>query len=49
MIMASYSYQHEALGTDKAITLAIDSHVQAEQARHDNDEAGPFGVLVPAG
>jgi hypothetical protein len=36
-----------ARGADKTITDAIDTHVQAEQARHDED--GPTGVLVPAG
>ena len=41
--------QHVARGADKTITDAIDTHVQAEQARHDDDEDGPTGVLVPAG
>jgi hypothetical protein len=38
-------YQHEAQGADKAITNAIDTHVQAEQARRGNDEDDPTGVL----
>ena len=42
-------YQHVARGADKTITAAIDTHVQAEQARRGNDEDGPTGVLVPAG
>jgi len=46
---AAMIYQHQAQGADKAITNAIDSHVQAEQAKRDDDEDGPTGVLVPAG
>ncbi len=42
-------YQHEAQGADKTITNAIDTHVQAEQAKRDDDEDGSAGVLVPAG
>ena len=42
-------YQHEARGADRTITDAIDTHVQAEQARPDDDDDGPTGVLVPAG
>jgi integrase len=45
---AAMIYQHEAQGADKAITTAIDTHVQAEQAKRD-DEDGSAGVLVPAG
>jgi hypothetical protein len=40
--------EHEAQGADKAITNAIDTHVQAEQARRGDDEDGPTGALVPA-
>ena len=43
---AAMIYQHEAHGADKAITNAIDTHVQAEQARRGD---GPTGVLIPAG
>ena len=32
-------YQHEAMGADKRITEAIDSHVLAERARDDDDGA----------
>jgi hypothetical protein len=32
-----------------AITIAIDTHVQAEQTRRGDDEDGPTSVLVPAG
>ena len=46
---AAMIYQHEAQGADKAITDAIDTHVQAEQTRRGDDEDGPAGVLVPAG
>jgi len=42
-------YQHEAQGADKAITNAIDAHVQAEQTKRGGDEDGPSNVLVPAG
>ena len=38
-------YQHEARGADRAITDAIDTHVQAE---HDDDD-GSSGAPVPAG
>jgi hypothetical protein len=41
-------YQHEAQGADRTITNAIDSHVQAEKGR-DEDDGGSAGVLVPAG
>jgi hypothetical protein len=40
---------HEAQGADQAITDAIDTHVQREQASRDDDDDGPAGVLVPAG
>jgi integrase len=43
---AAMIYQHEARGADKAITDAIDTHVQAERG---DDEDGPTGALVPAG
>jgi integrase len=46
---AALIYQHEAQGADKAITNAIDTHVQAEQTRRADDEDGPADVLVPAG
>jgi integrase len=46
---AAMIYQHEAQGADKTITYAIDTHVQAEQAKRDDDEDGSAGVLVPAG
>ena len=36
---AAMIYQHEARGTDKRITEAIDSHVLAERARDDDDGA----------
>ena len=46
---AAMIYQHQAEGADTTITNAIDTHVQAEQARRGNDEDGPTGVMVPAG
>jgi integrase len=46
---AAMIYQHEAQGADKAITNAIDTHVQAEQTKRDDDEDGSAGILVPAG
>jgi integrase len=45
---AAMIYQHEAQGADKTIAHAIDTHVQAAQAKRD-DEYGSAGVLVPAG
>jgi hypothetical protein len=45
---AALIYQHEARGADKRITDAIDSHVQAERDRGDDDD-GSAGVLVPVG
>jgi hypothetical protein len=41
-------YPHEARGADQAITLAIDTHVQAEQANDDDDDRSA-GVLAPVG
>jgi hypothetical protein len=45
---ATMIYQHEAQGADKAITNAIDTHVQGEQAKR-GDEDGTSNVLIPAG
>jgi hypothetical protein len=45
---AAMIYQHEARGADQAITRAIDTHVQAEQANDDDDDDGSAGVLAPA-
>jgi hypothetical protein len=39
-------HQHEAQGADKAITNAIDTHVQAEQAKRAD---GPADVMASAG
>jgi integrase len=38
---AAMIYQHEARGADKAITDAIDSHVEDEQSK--DDETGTAG------
>ena len=46
---AAMIYQHEAQGADKAITNAIDTHVQSEQTRCGDDDDGSADVLVPAG
>ncbi|HEY1627660.1 MAG TPA: hypothetical protein VGG16_28110 [Streptosporangiaceae bacterium] len=46
---AALIYQHEARGADKAMTDGIDAHVQAEQARQDDDDDGQVGALVPVG
>jgi integrase len=46
---AAMIYQHEAQGADRAITDAIDTHVQGEQAKRDDDDDGSAGVLTPAG
>ena len=46
---AAMIYQHEARGADRAITSAIDGHVQAELRRDEDDDDGTAGVLVPAG
>jgi hypothetical protein len=45
---AAMIYQHQARGADRAITDAIDIHVQAEHDGGD-DEDGPSVALVPAG
>jgi hypothetical protein len=42
-------YQHEARGTDQAITDAIDNHVQAEQLGDDGEDDRAAGVLAPVG
>jgi hypothetical protein len=46
---AAMIYQHQVRGADTTITNAIDTHVQAEQAKRGDDEDGATGVLVPAG
>lgn len=43
---AALIYQHEARGADRAVTSAIDAHVEAERA---SDDDGPAGALIPAG
>jgi hypothetical protein len=41
-------YQHEARGADKAITDAIDKHVDDERGQDDDEgDDGPAGVLIP--
>jgi hypothetical protein len=44
---AAMIYQHEARGADKAITDAIDAHVDDEH-RQGDDGDGLAGALVPA-
>jgi integrase len=47
---AAMIYQHQARGADRAITDAIDTHVQAEQrAEDDEDDGGQAGTLAPVG
>jgi integrase len=46
---AAMIYQHEAQGADKAITNAIDTHVQAEQAKRDDGGDGLADTMAPAG
>jgi integrase len=45
---AAMIYQHEARGADKAITDAIDAHVDDEHRRDDDGDDGLAGALVPA-
>jgi len=45
---AAMIYQHEARGVDKAITDAIDAHVDDEQRQDDEADDGPAGALVHA-
>jgi integrase len=45
---AAMIYQHEARGADKAITDAIDKHVDDERDQDDEDDDGTAGVPVPA-
>lgn len=41
-------YQHEVRGADQAITNAMDTHLQAEQHKEDDDD-GQAGTLAPVG
>ena len=41
-------YQRVARGADKAVTDAIDTHVQAEKRSNDGED-GAAGLVVPAG
>ena len=45
---AALIYQHESLGADRAITDAIDRHVQAKRPEDEYD-GGEAGVLAPVG
>jgi integrase len=45
---AAMIYQHEARGADKAITDAIDAHVDDERRQDDDGDDGLAGALVPA-
>ena len=42
-------YQHEARGTDAAITGGIDAHVQAERGHEDDGDGGAAGGPGPCG
>lgn len=47
---AALIYQHQARGADKAITSAIDAHVDAERTKHHEDaDQGQTTALDPAG
>jgi integrase len=46
---AAMIYQHEARGADRAITSAIDAHVEAERGRDDDRDDGLGGVLASVG
>lgn len=46
---AAMIYQHEARGADRAITSAIDAHVEAECGRDDDRDDGLGGMLAPVG
>jgi hypothetical protein len=43
------TYQHEAQGADKTITDAIDTQVQDQKHKDDDQDGGAAGVLAPAG
>ena len=45
---AALIYQHESLAADRAITDAIDRHVQAKPPE-DEDDGGEAAVLAPLG
>ena len=45
---AAIIYQHEARGTDLAITSAIDAHVESERSK-GGDDGGASGSVVHAG
>jgi hypothetical protein len=40
-------YQHEAQGADKTITDAIDTHVQDQKHKDDDQDGRAAGVLAP--
>jgi hypothetical protein len=44
---AAMIYQHVARGADKAITDAIDRHVDDERGRDDEGDDGPAGMFAP--
>jgi integrase len=44
---AAMIYQHQARGADRAITSAIDAHVEAERDRADEGDDGQAGAPVP--
>jgi hypothetical protein len=45
---AAMIYQHEARGADKAITDAIDTHVEDEKRKNGDNGNGSVGAVVPA-
>ena len=46
---AAMIYQHQTQGADKTITDAIDTHVQGQQHKDDDEDGGTAEVLAPAG
>ena len=45
---AAMIYQHEARGADRAITDAIDEHVEDHKRKDDDGDDGAAGALIPA-
>jgi hypothetical protein len=45
---AAMIYLHEARGADKAITDAIDAHLDDARKKGGDDDDGLSGALVPA-
>ena len=46
---AAMIYQHDARGADRAITNAIEAHIEAGSTGDRDDDDGAAGVLAPVG